>query len=109
MGLNKEIYEMARILCNNGAFCAATHCETFCCPHKSVAEKLYEKGYRKTFTRDLANNEQKAFKEGYQKGFNDKIEEFADKLKEYARACKASGYDGIGEHDIDELLKEYKG
>ena len=30
------------------------------------------------------------------------------KLKEYARACKASGYDGIGENDIDELLKEYE-
>ena len=36
------------------------------------------------------------------------VKEFAEYLKEYARACKASGYDGIGENDIDEKLKEYE-
>lgn len=36
------------------------------------------------------------------------VKEFAEYLKEYARACKASGYEGIGENDIDELLKEYE-
>lgn len=61
-----------------------------------VAETLYNAGYRKTFTSDLANDTQKALKE------------FAEYLKEYARACKSSGYDGIGENDIDDLLKEYE-
>lgn len=36
------------------------------------------------------------------------VKEFAEYLKEYARACKASEYDGIGENDIDEKLKEYE-
>lgn len=32
------------------------------------AEALYNAGYRKTFTSDLASDTQKAFKEGYEKG-----------------------------------------
>ena len=36
------------------------------------------------------------------------VKEFAERLKEYARTCKESGYDGIGENDIDDLLKEYE-
>lgn len=35
------------------------------------------------------------------------VKEFAEYLKEYAKACKESGYDGIGEIDIDEKLKEF--
>ena len=35
------------------------------------------------------------------------LKDFADYLKEYARACRASGYDGIGENDIDNKLTEY--
>lgn len=34
----------------------------------NVAEALYNAGYRKTFTSDLASDMQKAFKEGYEKG-----------------------------------------
>lgn len=33
-----------------------------------IAEGLYNAGYRKTFTSDLASDTQKAFKEGYEKG-----------------------------------------
>lgn len=106
---------------------------------KQIADALYNAGYRKTFTSDLASDTQAAFKEGYEKALykiaelnneiiaqkikyavlkgimlNEEItrqqavKEFAEKLKEYAKACKASGYDGIGENDIDGLLKEYE-
>lgn len=33
-----------------------------------IAEGIYNAGYRKTFTSDLASDTQKAFKEGYEKG-----------------------------------------
>ena len=35
------------------------------------------------------------------------IAEFADFLKDYARQVRENGYDGIGENDIDEKLKEF--
>lgn len=35
------------------------------------------------------------------------IREFADFLKDYARQVQENGYDGIGENDIDEKLKEF--
>ncbi len=78
-----------------------------------------------SFISELASQTQKAYKEGYKKGVSDMqsecgicnrlnlkraktaVVEFADFLKEYARSCKESGYDGIGENDIDEKLKEY--
>lgn len=39
----------------------------------------------------------------------DRLTEFAERVKIYAKSCKASGYDGIGENDIDEILIEMKG
>lgn len=36
------------------------------------------------------------------------VKEFAEKLKECAKSCEESGYDGIGEDDIDLILKEYE-
>lgn len=44
--------------------------------NKGIAEALYNAGYRKTFTSDLASDTQKAYKEGYDKGFLDGWEEF---------------------------------
>ena len=35
------------------------------------------------------------------------VKDFAERLKEYAKAVKASGYDGIGVNDIDQILEEY--
>lgn len=35
------------------------------------------------------------------------LTEFADFLKDYARQVQENGYDGIGENDIDEKLKEF--
>lgn len=78
-----------------------------------------------SFISELASQTQKAYKEGYKKGVSDMqsecgicnrsnlkriktaVVEFAEFLKEYAKSCKESGYDGIGEKDIDEKLKEY--
>lgn len=39
--------------------------------YKDVAEAIYNAGYRKTFTSDFASDTQKAYKEGYDKGFLD--------------------------------------
>lgn len=41
---------------------------------RQIAEVLYNAGYRKTFTSDLASDTQKAYKEGYQKGLDDGVE-----------------------------------
>lgn len=131
---------------------------------KEIAEALYNAGYRKTFTSELASETQKAYKDGYEKGVHDEEEKrnrlldklydsfdensrlrneiitkdellqkhidtdiathkrhikelesiakrvlrkFVDFLKDYTTACKASGYDGIGEQDIEDKLKEF--
>ena len=39
--------------------------------HDIAAEALYNAGYRKTFTSDLASDTQKAYKEGYIKGIEE--------------------------------------
>lgn len=38
---------------------------------------------------------------------NNAVKEFAEYLKAYAQACRLSGYDGIGENDIEEKLEEW--
>lgn len=38
---------------------------------QEIAEALYNAGYRKTFTSDLASDTQKAYKEGYEKGIEE--------------------------------------
>lgn len=45
---------------------------------EQTAENLYNAGYRKTFTSDLASGTQKAFKEGYEKAQVD-LEKLSDK------------------------------
>lgn len=44
--------------------------------YKGLAIALYDAGYRKTFTSDLATEKQQAYKEGYEKGFSDGQQEF---------------------------------
>lgn len=41
---------------------------------QQIAETLYNAGYRKTFTSDLASDTQKAFKEGYEKAKEELLE-----------------------------------
>ena len=97
-----------------------------------IAEGLYNVGYRKTFTSDLASDTQKAFKEGYEKGcetceqawdngYNDGYESGKeDGVKEFAEKLKKKSFDKnpfndwagstyvVLVKDIDELLKEYE-
>lgn len=40
--------------------------------NKGIAEALYNAGYRKTFTSDFASDTQKAYKEGYIKGIEER-------------------------------------
>lgn len=101
---------------------------------EEAAKALYDAGYRKTFTSELASDTQKAFKEGYEKGcetceqawdngYNDGYEsgkedgvkEFAEKVKGKSEMFLVAKGDGVyGEkpyvsiEKINELLKEYK-
>lgn len=60
-----EIYHIASTI----ATCNIGNCEKcrIRCTYSEYAEKLYNAGYRKTFTSELASDTQKAFKEDYQK------------------------------------------
>lgn len=52
---------------------------------EQVAENLYNAGYRKTFTSDLASDTQKAYKEGYIKGIEERKaenERLTERLKQ---------------------------
>lgn len=52
---------------------------------EQTAENLYNAGYRKTFTSDLASDTQKAYKEGYIKGAIDRDIEIAELKAENER------------------------
>lgn len=97
MTKQEQIEEMNAIMSN----CLYDHCEDcknynghFCIDTiGGKAEALYNAGYRKTFTSDLASDTQKAFKEGYMKGLETNLENvinaIVDKafelLKEYVK------------------------
>ena len=49
------------------------------------AEALYNAGYRKTFTSDLASDTQKAFKEGYEKARKEMAKEIFQKVVNICR------------------------
>lgn len=104
----EQIEEIAKYICNACEMgfdidgdCAEGNNYKTCGISKETAEYIYNAGYRKTFTSDLASDMQKAFKEGYEKGcetcgqawdngYNDGYEsgkedgvkEFAERLKE---------------------------
>lgn len=50
-----------------------------------------------------------SYKIHYNKARTEAVKEFAERLKDYAEECKRNGYDGIGSHDIDDILKEMAG
>ena len=103
MTKQEQIEEMTKIIQHKEEIHSCeddVHCENCFCAYKNTAEELYNAGYRKTFTNDIASDIQKAFKEGYEKGcetcgqawdngYNDGYEsgkddgvrEFAEKLK----------------------------
>ena len=51
-----------------------------------IAEGIYNAGYRKTFTSDLANDTQKAYKEGYEKAQSELKTEI-ERLRTTLRQC----------------------
>lgn len=136
MSKEQEVRAMAREICiatHSDGKCDCTDTLKRICEGSTLAdcEALYNAGYRKTFTSDLASDTQKAFKEGYIKGVEevkaeyekpiDKfikdreaqvVKEFAEKLKKQianTMYCR----DGYIDYDdtmdvIDELLKEYE-
>lgn len=65
--MNKEIKRMTTIIGNVKPFYVET-----------IAEALYNAGYRKTFTSDFASDTQKAYKEGYIKGQLDALKQLKD-------------------------------
>ena len=67
---------------------------------KWFAEALYNAGYRKTFTSDFASDTQKAYKEGYDKGFLDGREEFDIILQRNKQLLQARE---ISKSDIERL------
>ena len=87
---------------------------------EDLAIELYNAGYRNTFTSDLANDTQKAYKEGYEKAQSELKTEIERLKAENETYCKQinqaydTGYDDGYEScqdDIkkaDELLKEYE-
>ena len=67
---------------------------------KWFAEALYNAGYRKIFTSDFASDTQKAYKEGYEKGFLDGREEFDIILQQNKQLLQARE---ISKSDIERL------
>ena len=93
MGREKQIEEMAekmqKCYAKNGLL-----------NFKWFAEALYNAGYRKTFTSDFASDTQKAYKEGYDKGFLDGREEFDIILQRNKQLLQALE---ISKSDIERL------
>ena len=65
MNKEQQIEEIANIIFD-------TLKKTFNATFKDVAKALYLAGYHKTFTSDFASDTQKAYKEGYIKGIEEK-------------------------------------
>ena len=126
----EQIAEMAVIGCVRNPQAHTTEeclkCEFSdgCCNAYRHAEALYNAGYRKTFTGELASDTQKAFKEGYSKGVDYGIEfgkvllyktrketakEYHNKFAEVIRERDyVEGYAEIGmNEENDEILKSF--
>lgn len=52
---------------------------------ETIVEALYNAGYRKTFTSDIASDTQKAFKEGYEKARKEMAKEIFQKVVNICR------------------------
>lgn len=103
MTKQEQIEEMTKLINSKEIYPCEddVHCENCFCAYKNIAEELYNAGYRKTFTSDIASDTQKAFKEGYEKGcetcgqawdngYNDGYESGKeDGVKEFAEELKA--------------------
>ncbi len=75
------------------------------------AETLYNAGYRKTFTSDLASDTQKAFKDGYSKGVDYGIEFGKVLLYKTRKETAKEILNRINEYNLDynwDLKEEFK-
>ena len=104
MNKQEQIKEMKKIIGNVKPFYVET-----------IVEALYNAGYRKTFTSDLASDTQKAFKEGYEKGCETCEQAWEkqakiDALNELKKKTYVNDYcrEVVEIEKIDELLKEYE-
>jgi hypothetical protein len=91
MNKEQQIEEMAVIGCvrnpqaHTAEECAKCDFKNGQCNSYRHAEALYNAGYRKTFTSDLASDTQKAYKEGYIKGIEEREaenERLTERLKQ---------------------------
>lgn len=101
MNREQQIEEMAKIICgrvkDDICIIDRTSCDS-CCNWARQAEKIYNAGYRKTFTSDLANDTQKAYKEGYEKAQSElktEIERLKAENKELTKVVSSKVYDLI--------------
>ena len=91
MTRQEQIEEMAVIGCvrnpqaHTAEECAKCDFKQGQCNAYRHAEKLYNIGYRKTFTSDLASDTQKAFKEGYEKARKETAKEIFQKVVNICR------------------------
>lgn len=87
MNKQEQIKEMKKIIGNVKPFYVET-----------IVEALYNAGYRKTFTSDLANDTQKAYKEGYEKAQSElktEIERLKAENEELTKVVSSKVYDLI--------------
>ena len=91
MTKQEQIAEMAVIGCvrnpqaHTAEECAKCDFKQGQCNAYRHAEMLYNAGYRKTFTSDLASDTQKAFKEGYEKARKETAKEIFQKVVNICR------------------------
>ena len=91
MTKQEQIEEMAVIGCvrnpqaHTAEECAKCDFKQGQCNAYRHAEKLYNAGYRKTFTSDLASDTQKAFKEGYEKARKETAKKIFQKVVNICR------------------------
>ena len=112
MDKEKQIEEMAKDIVHQKMFgkCIFENCpfekdDEILCNNCKVAQYLYNKHYRK-----ITKNEVVFTKEEYKKIEREKkrLEEFAEKLKNYCAYSFIFGQKFTTEKRIDELLKEYE-
>ena len=114
MTKQEQIEEIAKTMCEE--FGTDT-CKFDCpcrddCANNDISERLYNAGYRKTFTSDLASDTQKALKEEYEKVRKETAKEILNDLyfnlqsSVKGNVCKSNDcYNVIGW--IKEIAKEY--
>lgn len=120
MTKQEQIKEMGQIICERSKDGICLLDKTSCdgiCGWTMQAETIYNAGYRKTFTSDLASDTQKAFKEGYSKGVDYGIEfgkvllyktrkETAKDIVSYMMNC-ITMYGCVTKYDCITIAKQY--